>query len=89
MMIGKGRKATASSKSVETRMRRLVDGYEGDERERLMHCCCYVSTAQRKSSERAFASCFLLLLLLLLLLLYVAAEIAKLVTDRINTTTQT
>jgi hypothetical protein len=87
MMIGKGRKATASSKSVERRMRRLVDGHEGDERERLMHCCCCVSTAQRKSSERAFASCFLLLLLLLLLL-NVAAAVAKLVTDRISTTTQ-
>jgi hypothetical protein len=83
-MIGKGRKATASSKSVERRMRRLVDGHEGDERERLMHCCCCVSTAQRKSSERAFASCFFLLLLLL----YVAATVAKLVTNRISTTTQ-
>jgi hypothetical protein len=88
MMIGKGRKATASSKSVERRMRRLVDGHEGDERERLMHCCCCVSTAQHKSSERAFASCFLLLLLLLLLLLNVVAAVAKLVTDRISTTTQ-
>jgi hypothetical protein len=88
MMIGKGRKATASSKSVERRMRRLVDGHEGDERERLMHCCCYVSTAQRKSSERAFASCFLLVLVLVLVLPYVAAALAKLVADRISTTTQ-